>query len=170
MKNISTKKRPRDWIAGLFQYMDSHVQMLNSSKIFAGIMVMVINIASKYVKFKFSHGFENYLKYTFSRDVLIFCIVWMGSRDIYIALIVTACFGLITTMFLNEESKYCILSESFVDYHREMLPSDDDVAWAKDIIDRTDKAKKKKKNDQVPYPDAVPKGDNLEVLQSHIAA
>ena len=118
-------------------YMDSHVQMLNSSKIFAGIVVMIINIASKFVKFKFSRGFENYLKYSFSRDALVFCIVWMGSRDIYIALAVSVCFSIFADMLCNEDSEYCILPESFVDYHREMPPTAEDIQWAKEILEKT---------------------------------
>ena len=125
-------KRPKDWLTKLLFLLDRQVTNLNTSKIFAGIMVMTINIASKFVKFKFSRGMENYLKYSFSRDVLVFCIVWMGSRDIYIATAVTLLFVFLVDVLLNEESAYCMMPETFVDYSN-MKPTPEDVKWAKTL-------------------------------------
>ena len=59
------------------------------------IMIIIINIASKFVTFKVSKTMESYLKFNFSRDVLVFAITWMGTRDIYIALVLTILFIII---------------------------------------------------------------------------
>ena len=64
---------------------------------------------------------EAYLKYTFSRNVLIFAIAFVGSRDIYVAIFVTLVFILFMDYLLNEESTFCILPESFKEYHTELV-------------------------------------------------
>jgi len=48
---------------------------LNQSKMFAGVMIVIINIASKFVTFKVSKTVESYLKFTFSRHLLVFAVV-----------------------------------------------------------------------------------------------
>lgn len=110
-------------IWGLLAYFDDKVRVMNSSKMFAGLIVITINIASRFVTIKLSKSIESYLKFTFSRDVLVFCVVWMGSRDIYIALGFSILFTIIMDFLLNEESSFCLLPESFTTYHSELLES-----------------------------------------------
>ena len=63
-------------IYSLTNYIHQQLQGINSSKIFAGLIVITLNISSKFVTIKMSKSMESYLKYTFSRDILIFCIVF----------------------------------------------------------------------------------------------
>jgi len=125
-------------------YLHQQLQGINSSKIFAGLIVITLNISSKFVTIKMSKSMESYLKYTFSRDILIFCIVWMGSRDIYIALCVTLLFILFVDYLLNEKSSLCILPESFTNHHIEMIdnqkPSPEEIQQAKQILERAEKS------------------------------
>ena len=93
------------------------VTMLNGSKIFAGIMIIVLQISSRFVTIRLSKTMESYLKYTFSKQILIFAIAWMGTRDIYIALIIAVIFSFISDVLCNEESQYCMLPNTFKDYH-----------------------------------------------------
>lgn len=97
--------------------LNDQVASINSSKIFAGIIIIILNIASKYVNMNLSKTVEGYLKYSFSRNILVFAATWMGTRDIYIALTMTLIFILVVDVFMNEECDYCVLPESFVDYH-----------------------------------------------------
>ncbi len=126
----------------------NHVQTLNKSKIFAGIMIITLNIVSKFVNIKLSKTMESYLKFTFSKYLLVFAIVWIGTRDIYIALIVMICFIIVTDFLLDEESIFCILPDDFKQHHLTLLEdtenfeniSEEDIENAKKIIE---KAKKK---------------------------
>jgi len=106
--------------------------------------VVTLNIASKFVTIKLSKSMESYLKHTFSRDVLIFCIVWMGSREIYIAFFVTLLFILFMDFLFNDDSYYCILPESFKDYHISLLedpvPSAEDIKNAENVLERARRA------------------------------
>lgn len=96
---------------------NDNVTMLNGSKIFAGIMIIVLQISSRFVTIRLSKTMESYLKYTFSKQILIFAIAWMGTRDIYIALIIAIIFSFISDVLCNEESQYCMLPNTFKDYH-----------------------------------------------------
>lgn len=123
------------------------VQKINQSKLFAGLVVVTLNISSKFVTVKLSKSMESYLKHTFSRDVLIFCIVWMGSREIYIALALTAVFILFMDFLFNEDSAFCILPEHFKNYHISLLeeaePTAEEIQNATKILERAKSIDKK---------------------------
>jgi hypothetical protein len=126
----------------LFSYLHSHIVEINNSKLFAGLMIIILNIASKFVTFKLSKSMESYLKFTFSKQVLVFAMAWMGTRDIYIALFMTIIFTIFMEYLFNEESPFCCLSEEFTDYHVSLLDekvSDDDIRKAKEILEKADK-------------------------------
>lgn len=122
---IYMPKKPET--SSIFGHLHNHIMTLNNSKIFAGLMIIVLNIASKFVTFKLPKTMEAYLKYTFSRDILVFAIAWMGTRDIYIAVIITGIFMLFMDYFFNEESAFCCLPSNFTDYHVALINNDDSV-------------------------------------------
>jgi len=119
--NLSFQKDPLKYIVN---HIDNVVQNLNTSKIFAGMMIILLNIGAKFINIKLSKSVEGYLKYTFSKQILVFAITWMGTRDIYISLIFTVLFTAIFEFLFNENSKYCCLPESFTNYHTEMLKNE----------------------------------------------
>ena len=127
----------------LFNYLNDTVVSLNNSKFFAGLMIITLNIASKFVTIKLSKSIESYLKYTFSRNILIFAIAWMGTRDIYIAGAMTILFIFLMDHILNENSVFCCLPETFTDYHVELYDtvSEDDIKKAKEVLERAEKQK-----------------------------
>ena len=111
----------------VFSYLHDHVKVLNESKIFAGLMIIILNIASRFVTIKMSKTMQSYLKVTFSRYILVFAIAWMGTRDIYIALGVTLMFIIIIDHLLDEESSFYILPEEFKDYHTAIVDDDEET-------------------------------------------
>jgi hypothetical protein len=100
-----------------FANINDHVKNLNDSKLFAGLMIIILNIASRYVNLKLSKNVELYLKHTFSKQILVFAIAWMGTRDIYVALMVTIGFIICVDYLFNEDSALCCLPEAFTEYH-----------------------------------------------------
>jgi hypothetical protein len=135
----------------MLDHLHSNIQRINESKIFAGLMIITLNIVSKYVNIGLSKSMESYLKYTFSRQLLVFSIAWMGTRDIYIALFITFVFSICTEYLFNEDSVFCILSEDFSDYHSTLSDNDknnsekvtdDEIQKAKDILDKAKKQNK----------------------------
>ena len=124
----------------LFSYLNSNVTQLNNSKLFAGLMIIILNIASKFVTFKLSKTMEGYLKYTFSKQILVFAMSWMGTRDVYTALIITMFYVVMTEYILNENSAFCCLPEEFTDYHVSLMDNDtltdEDIKKAREVLDK----------------------------------
>jgi uncharacterized membrane protein len=134
----------------LFSYAHHHIQAINNSKIFAGLMIITLNIVSKFVNIKLSKTMESYLKFTFSRQILVFAIAWMGTRDIYIALFITIVFVIVTEFLFHEESMFFVFPEEFRDRHIEMLENegndkdvtDEDVRKATEVLEKAKKQNK----------------------------
>jgi len=143
--------KPSQKGAGLvLNYFHNHVMNINNSKLFAGFMIIVLNIASRFVTIKLSKTMESYLKYTFSRDILVFAISWMGPRDIYIALGITIVFMIMVDYILNEQSAFCCLPSNFTDYHVSLINNDETITpdQIKSAEETLEKAKKQKQQKQ----------------------
>ena len=78
-----------DIIAGWFNYV---VYRLNNSLFFAGIIMLMLNIGSRYIELKLDPSTENFLKTALTKELLVFSVCWMGTRDLILALILTAVF------------------------------------------------------------------------------
>ena len=139
---------PKGLIAQLVYNVGSAFKNLNDSKFFAGIVMIMLNIGSKYITIELSKSQEAYLRNSLGRQILIFAISWMGSRDILIALALTAIFNVLANHLFNEKSKFCIIParyrnyEDVLDLNGDGKVSEKEIKQAKEIIE---KAKKKDK-------------------------
>jgi len=127
-------------------YLHDNIKVMNDSKLFAGLMIITLNIASKFVNIKLSKTAESYLKYSFSRQILVFAIAWMGTRDIYIALFVSTIFVICMDYLLNEDSSFCCLPETFTNYHVSLLENsggdkvtDEEIKKAEEVLEKAKK-------------------------------
>jgi len=118
--NISATKPNNSALTNLAIYLHNYIDSLNNSKLFAGLMIIILNIASRFVTVKLSKSMEAYLKYTFSRQILIFAIAWMGTRDIYVAIVITLVFMIFMDFLFNEDSRFCCLPAEFTEYHHKL--------------------------------------------------
>jgi hypothetical protein len=89
------------------------LKSLNDNKFFAGVVMLTMNIGSKYISIELSKTQENYIKYSLGRQILIFAVLWMGTRDIFTALVLTIIFILFADYLFNEHSKYCIIPDEY---------------------------------------------------------
>jgi hypothetical protein len=71
--------------------------------------MILLNVGSKYVDFKFTKTQEQMLRNGIAREILIFTIVFMGTRDITYAILLTAAFMILSEYAFNEKSEYCII-------------------------------------------------------------
>ena len=138
-------------------YLNDQVTQLNQSKLFAGLMIIILNVSSKYVNLKLSKTIESYLKHTFNRDILVFAISWMGTRDIYVALMIMLLFIILVDFIFNEESKFCCLPEQFTDYHVSLLDSSknslssDEIKQAEEVLDKAKNVNKSLEENNTNY-------------------
>lgn len=82
------------------------IPMLNKSKIFAGIVMVLLNISSKYIHIKLTPAQEVYLRKYITRELFVFATCWLGTRDIYVALGVTLLFFIISNYIFHEDSGF----------------------------------------------------------------
>ena len=89
-------------IEGAFHYM-------NSSKYFAGITMLLLNLGSRYISAELSDMHEKMLSHKIIRRLLVFTVVFVATKDVKVSLILTAIFVILVSGLFNEESKYCII-------------------------------------------------------------
>jgi hypothetical protein len=127
---------------------------LNNSKFFAGVVMILLNVGSKFISIQFSKSSEEYLKMTVTKQLLVFSMAWMGTRDIYTALVLTAVFTVLSDHLFNEESPYCCVPEKYrvlstlIDTNNDGDISQDEINNAITILENAKKNKEKLKQKQ----------------------
>jgi hypothetical protein len=89
------------------------VYRLNNSLFFAGVVMIMLNIGSRYIELKLDPSTENFLKTALSTELLVFSVCWMGTRDLIIALVLTAVFVVLADYGLNANSNCCIMPQKY---------------------------------------------------------
>ena len=134
------------------------INSLNSSTFFAGLMMICLNIGSRYIQLNLDESTESYIKYALTKEILVFTISWMATRNIYSALVLTAVFVVLADFALNEKSKYCILPKDFIKSRKLGQYTNNKVITEKEFNDAMDIVEKyktqKKKSNQLNYLDA----------------
>lgn len=118
------------------KYLHSITHALNNSKLFAGMVMIMLNIGSKYITIKLSKSQEAFLKHVVGREFLVFAVCWMGSRDIFLSFILTAIFTILTEYVFHEDSKYCILSAKYTKELIALIDTDNDGQISQKEMDR----------------------------------
>jgi uncharacterized membrane protein YgcG len=99
-----------EFITGWLNYA---VYRLNNSLFFAGIIMLMLNIGARYIELKLDPSTENFLKTALTKEVLVFSVAWMGTRDLILALVLTAVFVVLADYGLNANSRYCIMPQKY---------------------------------------------------------
>ena len=87
------------------------------------------------------------MKYSVSKQLLIFSMAWMGTRDIYTALGLTAVFTILSDYLFNEESSLCIVPYEYRVLHKLIDTNEDGVVTEPELaaaIAIMEKAKREK--------------------------
>ncbi|MDB4345555.1 hypothetical protein OAA43_00605 [bacterium] len=120
-------------MVNIFNNIHKGILSLNSNKFFAGIVMLILNLGSKFITIKFSASQEAYLRNSVGRQLLIFAIAWIGTKDIYYSLAITAIFVVLADYLFNEDSDWCVLSDNFkalkseIDLNGDGIISDDEL-------------------------------------------
>lgn len=128
-------------------YVYEKLNLIGSHKMFIGVAMILLNLISRYVELRLSKGQEMFLR-NVGREILIFVVAFMGTRDIVIALILTGIFIILANYVFNEESKFCILPKNLKNLSSALDKNNDGVVSQKEVEDALkllDKAKKQDK-------------------------
>ncbi len=68
-----------------------------------------------------------------TKQLLVFAMAWMGTRDIYTALVLTAVFTILSDHLFNEESPYCCVPEKYRLLTKLVDENDDDKITEQEI-------------------------------------
>ncbi len=133
----------------MFKLLNNNIRgILNDSKYTAGIAMLMLNVGSKYISIGLSESQEAYLTSSVARQLLIFSVAFIGTKDVLTSLLLTIVFILFADYIFNENSKMCLLPKSMKKIKQEIDIDKDGIISEKELtnaIDVLTKAKNKKK-------------------------
>jgi hypothetical protein len=138
--------------AETLKFAHEHISYLNSNKFFAGVVMILLNIGSRYITLNISRSSEEYLKMGVTRQLLVFTMAWMGTRDIYHALILTVVFIMLSDFAFNDESPFCCVPQKYRVLHKLADANNDGVVSEAELnkaINTLEKSKREKNKQQV---------------------
>lgn len=119
---------------------DNFYHPINNSKLLAGLGMIILNLFSKYVVINLSKSQEAFIRNTVTREILIFVIAFVGTRDLLMSLFLTATFIVLSGTIFNEKSKFCVIPEKYkylhneVDTNKDGKITNDEIKKAQDIL------------------------------------
>ena len=119
----------------ILKKLDNALEFLNTNKYFTGIMMILLNIGSRYVAMDLSETQQRILSSVWVRRALVFTIVFIATRDIKVSLLLTLMFVILISGLFNGKSRYCILPKSYLeldtDNDGEISPEEIKAAYEK---------------------------------------
>jgi hypothetical protein len=89
--------------------LDLFFNSISNNKIFIGFIMILLNIGGRYLSMELPKNVERFFENSWMRILIVFCISFMGTRDIKISVVITLLFILIFKFLLHEESVCCIV-------------------------------------------------------------
>lgn len=139
----------------MFKQVQNAITSVNTSKLFMGIAMILLNVGSKYIDLEFSKTQENTLKKVLTREILIFSILFTATHDLVISILMTAAFTVLASYLLNNESDYCIIPkhlwkiEQVIDTNNDGVVSPEEEEWALHILEKV--GKKRNQQQQIMF-------------------
>ena len=93
----------------MLDYLNKIRTAINGSPYLAGITMILLNIGSKYVEFGFTKTQEQALRNGLARELILFSMLFMATKDILQSILMTAAFIILTDHLFNHESQFCVI-------------------------------------------------------------
>ena len=129
--------------------LNSILKYLNESKLLMGIIMLILNLGSKYIDIGFSKTQEEALRNGLAREILIFAIAFTATRDIVVSFILTGTFMILSDVLFNEKSSLCLIPEKMkkieilVDTDKDGIISPEEEKQAINTLHRAEKQRKR---------------------------
>jgi len=124
------------------------VKPINDNKFLLALVMMFLNISSKYIDFGFSKTQEHALRNGIAREIMIFAVLFVGTRDIIISSVLTLLFFISTEYLFNEDSKYCLFPHHF-NRMKEVMQQKEGHVTDTELNTALETLKKAEKNNQL---------------------
>lgn len=119
--------------------LDKFLEDFGTNKLIVGLVMIFMNIGSRYIELRLTNGQEMILK-NIAREVLIFTIAFINTKDLILSFIITGIFIILANFVFNEKSKYNILPNkykklaSIIDTNKDKIVSDEEINNAYEIL------------------------------------
>ena len=125
--------------------MDSYsiIHTLNNSKFFAGILMILMNLGSKYISLELSETQDEFFSNIVIRRIMIFVVIFIATKDVVTSLIITACFVVLVSGLFNENSKFCLIRNNC---KQTKIISKEQVERAKKVLKKYEQQEYQRKN------------------------
>lgn len=135
------KKRKTDIFKYTSDFINKYINFehIEKNKLFIGVMMIIMNISSRYIELKLTKGQEALVK-NVAREIFIFVVAFVATREIISALIITVLFIILANFIFNENCKYNILPKRYknvineMDFNKDGKVSDAELKKAKEIL------------------------------------
>ena len=87
---------------------DSFIMGVNGSPYFIGFMMLMLNLGGRFIGLELTQGQEKFLQNVWVRRVLIFIVLFMGTRNVLVAFWMWLGVVFLLGYVLNENSSMCI--------------------------------------------------------------
>jgi hypothetical protein len=123
---------------------------IETNKLFIGILMITMNICSRFIDFKFTKSQENIIK-SVARELFIFVVAFIGTRDLLSAIIITGVFIILANYLFNENCKFNIIPKRYINVISEMDFNNDGEISKEEIKKAEEILKKAKENDKIKH-------------------
>jgi len=83
-----------------------YIQFVEASPMFAGIMMLLLNVGSRFITHEYSDNDEEYRQNILLRRVAIFAACFIGTRSIITSVLLTAGFVILSAGLFRGKSTY----------------------------------------------------------------
>jgi hypothetical protein len=122
---------------------DNTLTILSNSKIFIGLIVVFVNLGSKYIPIDMPTNIDKiFTKYFILRVIVLYSIFFMTTRDIKISLLLLLLFLIFIKYIVNEDSNFCLININSNNNSNSNKITDLEYENAKNIIKSYEEHKK----------------------------
>jgi len=116
----------------ILNYLNNSINNLNNNKYFIGIMMVLLNLGSRYIFLELGKSHDIFFNNKIVRRALIFTIFFVATRDIIASVLLSVFFIIFFLELTHEKSAYCILPKGYVklDTNNDGLVSADEIKRA----------------------------------------
>ena len=100
--------------AAVLSPFDSILQLFNTNPYFIGITMLLMNLGGRFLTLDVTKKQEQFFQHPWIRRLLIFIVIFMGTRSIWVAFWATLVVILLMGYLFNENSALCIFGKEGV--------------------------------------------------------
>ena len=119
--------------------LDNFLQIFNTNPYFIGLMMLILNLGGRFISLEVTKKQEQFLQLPWVRRVLIFTVLFVATRSIWVAFWATVTVVLFLGYLFNENSALCIFGQGGKDGSKcadGPKPGEDMTPEEKEILQR----------------------------------